>query len=194
MTCAVAVLAMAAGNAHAERRGSISFGGFVGYGGVFASARAESDSTLDTSQFDYGLNFGARLRYKLRTPAAIATSFEAQSFSRIGQVEPETPKALRISVWSLEYIRYFHRASTRTTYLVGGIAVLPSVYGVIAGSSAQYAKGDGYGLVLGAGREILKGSRADGIDMALRVYPHVVAGQTGITAQVSIGLNHYMEP
>ena len=74
------------------------------------------------------------------------------------------------------------------------MAVLPSVYGTIAGSAAQFAKGDGYALVLGAGREVLKGSRADGIDMAFRVFPHVVAGQSGITAQLTLGVNHYMEP
>ncbi len=192
----VALLACAcgAGAARAERRGSIAFGGFAGYGGVFASTRATGDTLLDPSQFDYGINYGVRLRYKLRGPASLATSFEAQSFSRIGEAPSGTPHSLRINVWSFEYIRYFGRAGTRTTYVVTGVALLPSVYGVIDKNSTLPAKGDGYSLVLGAGRELLKGSRSDGIDMAFRVFPHVIDGQTGITAQVSLGINHYMEP
>ncbi len=182
--------------AHAERRGSISFGAFAGYGGIFASTRENEDtSVLDTSKFDFGFDYGIRLHYKLRGPAALGTSVEAQNFSVTGaRADSLSPKSLRMTIWTLEYTRYFKRASSRSTYVVAGVALLPTVYGNIGASLTQPAHGDGYGLVLGAGREILKGTRADGIDMAVRIYPHIVASQTGITAQVTIGWNHYMEP
>ena len=89
----VVAASTAVSTAHAERRGSVSFGAFGGYGGIFASTGAATDTTLDTSQYDYGISYGVRMRYKLRGPAALGTSFEAQGYSRIGAAAENTPKS-----------------------------------------------------------------------------------------------------
>jgi hypothetical protein len=183
--------------AHAERVGSIAFGAAVGAGTIFSDALPEGlgEDRVDLSPYSFGLNFGARFRYKLQGSRGLMFSLESQEFAYDGLQTANTPKKLHLDVITAEYVFYFNRQAPRSRYLLAGLAAQTKVESRLAENESQFDRSHGLGLVLGAGTESFRGSRSLGFDLAGRVYPFTLfGGRYAMTATLTIGVNYYMQP
>ncbi len=194
---AVASLAFATTPARAERVGSVSFGGLVGVGTLFSDALPPNlgMDKVDLSPYSFGLNLGARFRYKLRGAQGLEFAFESQEFSYDGLAQSGAPQKLHLDVVSVEYMRYFSRQAPRSRYLLAGLATQTKVESRLANNESQFDSSHGLGVVLGAGTESFRGSRSLGFDISGRVYPFTLfGGRYAMTATLTLGVNYYMQP
>ena len=166
------------------RPGTVSLGGQFIYGSLVGGEFSED--------FNNGPGLGFNLRYRTAADAAIALSFEAQTFG----VKVETDSAagfdkLQFIVTTLDYMKFSSTRSRMPKYFAIGVGIAQSQ--ITDNDEAKEYPGDGGVFKLGAGLEYWAW-RTLSLELGVRYYGVLLRSELNHDVQVGVGFNFYTSP
>jgi hypothetical protein len=166
------------------RAGTVSLGGQFVYGSLVGGEFSQD--------FDNGPGVGFNLRYRTAADAAVALSFEAQTFgAKVATDSAAGFDKLQYIVTTLDYMKFSSTRSRMPKYFTIGVGIAQSQ--ITDNDQEKQFPGDGGVFKLGAGMEYWAW-RTLSLEIGVRYYGVLLRSQLNHDVQVGLGFNFYTTP
>ena len=166
------------------RPGTVSLGGQFIYGSLVGGEFSDD--------FDNGPGIGFNLRYRTAADAAVALSFEAQTFgAKVATDSAAGFDKLQYIVTTLDYMKFGSTRTRMPKYFTIGVGIAQSQ--ITDNDEEKEFPGDGGVFKLGAGMEYW-GWRTLSLEVGVRYYGVLLRSQLNHDVQVGLGFNFYTSP
>ena len=166
------------------RPGTVSLGGQFIYGSLVGGEFSDD--------FNHGAGIGFNLRYRTAADAAVALSFEAQTFgAKVATDSAAGFDKLQYIVTTLDYMKFGSTRTRMPKYFTIGVGIAQSQ--ITDNDEEKEYPGDGGVFKLGTGMEYWAW-RTLSLELGVRYYGVLLRSRLNHDVQVGLGFNFYTSP